>query len=177
VIDGMAAGGTPFAGVLYAGLMLTADGPRVLEFNVRFGDPECQPLMLRLEDDLLPVLAAGAGGDFRDLPLRFSADATACIVLANEGYPDAAVTGDPIEGIEEAEGGEGAVVFHAGTARRNGEIVAAGGRVLNVCARRATLRAALSAAYAAAEEIRWPHKVVRRDIGARVLARGVVGDF
>jgi len=177
VIDSMAAAGTPFAGVLYAGLMLTADGPRVLEFNVRFGDPECQPLMLRLDDDLLPVLAAGAAGDFRELPLRFSAEATACVVLANEGYPGVAVTGDSIEGIERAEVGKGAVVFHAGTARRDGEIVAAGGRVLDVCARRATLQAALSAAYAAEEEIRWPHKVVRRDIGARVLERGVVGDL
>lgn len=176
VIEGMASAGTPFVGVLYAGLMMTADGPRVLEFNVRFGDPECQPLMLRLDDDLLPVLAAGAAGDFGDLRLRFSRQAAACIVLANEGYPGAAHAGDVIEGIDRASRRDGIVVFHAGTRERDGTIVAAGGRVLDVCARKATLEEALASAYSAVDEIRWAHRVLRRDIGARVLERGPLDD-
>jgi phosphoribosylamine--glycine ligase len=173
----MAATGAPLRGVLYAGLMLTADGPQVLEFNVRFGDPECQPLMLRLDDDLLPVLAAAATGDFGELPLRFSQDAAACLVLANEGYPGETVSGDRIEGIDRAAQHPQTVVFHAGTARRGDEVLAAGGRVLNVCARGTTLASALATAYEAADEIRWPHRLLRRDIGARVLERGVVGSF
>ncbi|MEZ5331711.1 MAG: phosphoribosylamine--glycine ligase [Thermoanaerobaculia bacterium] len=175
VLEGMDRAGTPFVGVLYAGLMLTADGPRVLEFNVRFGDPECQPLMLRLDDDLLPALAAGAAGDFGTVPLRFSRQAAACVVLANEGYPGKPRTGDPIEGIDRASE-RGVVVFHAGTSELDGAVVATGGRVLGVCAREATLGGALESAYAGADEIHWPHRVLRRDIGARVVAGGVVGD-
>jgi phosphoribosylamine--glycine ligase len=168
VLDGMAAEGEPFVGVLYAGLMLTADGPRVLEFNVRFGDPECQPLMLRLVSDLLPVLAAGAAKDFAGARLAFDDAAAACIVLANAGYPGTPAAGDPIVGLE-AAAGEGAVVFHAGTRRDAGQLLATGGRVLGVCASGADLSEALARAYAAADRIHWPHKVLRRDIGRRLL--------
>ncbi len=162
-----------FVGVLYAGLMLTDDGPRVLEFNVRLGDPEAQPIMLRMEDDLLPVLAAGAAGRFESARLRFRKEAAACIVLASEGYPDKPVKGGEITGIETAAQQEGVEIFHAATAVKDGQLVAAGGRVLNVCASGATLRDALKRAYTAAAAIQWPHKVRRQDIGRRVLDRGV----
>ncbi|MGH9464762.1 MAG: phosphoribosylamine--glycine ligase, partial [Thermoanaerobaculia bacterium] len=132
VLDGMAREGEPFVGVLYAGLMLTADGPRVLEFNVRFGDPECQPLMLRLTSDLLPVLAAGAAQDFGGARVAFDDGAAVCVVLANAGYPGTPAAGDPITGLEAAAAG-GAVVFHAGTRRDAGRLLASGGRVLGVC--------------------------------------------
>ncbi len=168
VLDGSAAEGEPFIGVLYAGLMLTAAGPRVLEFNVRFGDPECQPLMLRLAGDLLPVLAAGAAGSFGGSRLAFGEGAAACVVLANAGYPGTPVTGDPITGLDEAAAA-GAVVFHAGTRREAGRLLASGGRVLGVCAAAADLAGALARAYGAADCIRWSHKVLRRDIGRRLL--------
>ncbi len=173
-VDGMAEENRPFTGVLYAGLILTADGPRVLEYNVRLGDPEAQALLLRMEDDLLPVLAAAAEGDFGSARLRFSREAAACVVLASAGYPGKPVKGETIEGLEEARAHPDVEVFHAGTARgADGEsVVAAGGRVLDVCARGETLVDALKRAYAAAAEITWPSKVLRRDIGRRVLERG-----
>ena len=158
-----------FVGVLYAGLMLTADGPRVLEFNVRFGDPECQPIMLRMEDDLLPVLASGAAGRFETPRLRFRKEAAACIVLASEGYPEKPIKGGEITGLESAAQQEGVEIFHAATAVKDDRLVAAGGRVLNVCASGATLRDALKRAYTAAGAVRWPHKILRHDVGRRVL--------
>jgi phosphoribosylamine--glycine ligase len=174
-VEGMAAENRPFRGVLYAGLILTDEGPRVLEYNVRLGDPEAQALLLRIEDDLLPVLAAGAEGDFGSHRLRFTRDAAACIVLASSGYPGKPVKGEAIRGIERARAHEGAEVFHAGTAwddRDGSTLVAAGGRVLDVCARGEDLVTALRRAYAAAAEIEWPAKVFRRDVGKRVLERG-----
>jgi phosphoribosylamine---glycine ligase len=170
VIDGMAADGHPFVGVLYAGLMLTVAGPRVLEYNVRFGDPECQPLMLRLAGDLLPVLAAAAAGDFGGHALVFDSGAAACVVLASAGYPGSPVRGEAIQGLEGAARQQGAVVFHAGTARDlEGRVVAVGGRVLTACASGPDLASALAAAYRLADTIDWPAKVMRRDIGRRVL--------
>lgn len=170
VIDGLAAEGHPFVGVLYAGLMLTDDGPQMLEFNVRFGDPECQPLMLRLAGDLLPVLAAAAGGDFGEEELVFNLDAAACVVLASEGYPGKPVQGQKIVGLEEAAAREEGVVFHAGTAwDPDGEVVATGGRVLTACASGPDLERALDRAYALADSVDWPAKILRRDIGRRVL--------
>ncbi len=160
-----------FAGVLYAGLMLTEGGPKVLEFNARFGDPEAQPIMLRMEDDLLPVLAAGAAGRFETPRLRFRKEATACIVLASKGYPEKPAKGDEITGIEAAAQQEGVEVFHAATAIKDGRLVAAGGRVLNVCASGSTLRDALKRAYTAAGAINWSSKTLRHDIGRRVLNR------
>ncbi len=168
-IAGMLAENRRFAGVLYAGLMMTADGPQVLEFNVRFGDPEAQPLLLRLEDDLLPVLAAGAAGRFEAERLSFRKEAAACVVLGSAGYPGEPVKGEPIEGLEAARAQEGVEVFHAGTGLADGRLVTAGGRVLDVCATAPQLREALRRAYAAAAEIRWPAKIQRGDIGRRVL--------
>jgi len=171
-VEGMAEEGRRFVGVLYTGLMVTDSGPRVLEYNVRFGDPEAQPLMLRLEDDLLPVLASGAEGRFENPRLHFRKEAAACVVLASKGYPQKPVRGEAIGGLEAAAALEGVEVFHAGTARnREGEVIAAGGRVLGVCATGAQLRDALRRAYAAAQEIHWPSKVFRPDIGRRVLEK------
>lgn len=172
-ITGMAREDRPFRGFLYAGLMLTDDGPRVLEFNVRLGDPEAQALLLRLESDLLPVLAAAAAGRLPAEPLRFLPGASACLVLANEGYPARPVSGDTIDGLD-GPFAETVEIFHAGTARRDDRIVATGGRVLDVCARGGDLAAALERAYAAAETIRWPHRILRRDIGRRVLERAAL---
>ncbi|MFP3941559.1 MAG: phosphoribosylamine--glycine ligase [Acidobacteriota bacterium] len=170
-VAGMAEENRPFRGVLYAGLILTEDGPRVLEYNVRFGDPEAQALLLRMEGDLLPVLGAGADGDFEAHRVRFGKTAAACIVLASSGYPGKPVKGEPIRGIEAARAQEGVEVFHAGTGQAPGGsgLVTAGGRVLSVCARGERLVDALKRAYAATAVIEWPGKVFRRDIGRRVL--------
>jgi phosphoribosylamine--glycine ligase len=181
-VAGMAAEGRPLVGVLYAGLMMTADGARVLEFNARFGDPEAQALLLRVEDDLLPVLAEGARGAFTARRLRFKKAAAACLVLASRGYPGTAVRGEAIAGLERAAAMPGVEVFHAATAAHGEEVVSAGGRVLDVCATGPHLTEALRRAYAAAAEIHWPSKVLRHDIGRRVLeaapppGRGFDGD-
>ncbi len=158
-----------FVGVLYAGLMLTEAGPKVLEFNVRLGDPEAQPIMLRMEDDLLPFLAGGAAGRFESPRIRFRKEATACIVLASKGYPEKPVKGDEITGLETAIRQDGVEVFHAATAVKDGRLVAAGGRVLNVCASGSTLRDALKRAYTASASVQWQNKILRHDIGRRVL--------
>ncbi|MEM9290367.1 MAG: phosphoribosylamine--glycine ligase [Acidobacteriota bacterium] len=171
-IAGMREDGRPFVGVLYAGLMLTAEGPQVLEYNVRFGDPECQPLMLRLQDDLLEVLASGAAGRFDAQRLRFRKEAAACVVLASEGYPGKVLKGQPISGLDAAAGRPGVEIFHAGTRRDGDEVLTSGGRVLSVCASGADLLAALRNAYEAAGDIRWSGKILRRDIGRRVLHSG-----
>lgn len=171
-VAGLAAEGRPFVGVLYAGLMLTEAGPQVLEFNARFGDPEAQVLLMRLEDDLLPVLASGAAGAFDVKRLHFRHEAAACVVLASPGYPGLPTLGEPIRGLERAAALPGIEVFHAGTARgsrASDPLVSAGGRVLDVCATAPDLREALRRAYAAVAEIDWPGKVFRRDIGRRVV--------
>jgi phosphoribosylamine--glycine ligase len=169
-ISGLAAEGRPFVGVLYAGMILTADGPRLLEFNARFGDPEAQVLLLRLEDDLLPVLAAAAAGDLdTHRRLHFRKEAAACVVLASQGYPGRPVTGEVIHGLD-VPLPPGVEVFHAATRRGpQGELLTAGGRVLSVCALGPDLVGALRRAYAAAAEIQWPARFFRRDIGRRVL--------
>jgi phosphoribosylamine--glycine ligase len=173
-VAGLAAEGRPFTGVLYAGLMLTADGPRVLEFNARFGDPEAQVLLLRLEDDLLPVLAAGAAGAFDAKRLHFRHEAAACVVLASPGYPGRPLQGEAIAGLDRAAALPGVEIFHAGTAHAaDGTLVSAGGRVLDVCATGPDLVEALRRAYAAVAEVDWPGKVYRRDIGRRVVAAAV----
>ncbi|HKI83376.1 MAG TPA: phosphoribosylamine--glycine ligase [Candidatus Krumholzibacteria bacterium] len=161
----------PFIGVLYAGLMMTSEGPKVLEFNVRFGDPEAQVLLLRLEDDLLPILADGAAGRFSTSRLHFNREAAACVVLASPGYPDRPRTGALIEGLEEAEEVPGVEIFHAGTKFLDGSLVTAGVRVLNVCALAPHLAEALRLAYTAAAKIQWEGKVLRSDLGRRVLER------
>jgi phosphoribosylamine---glycine ligase len=168
-VAGLAAEGRPFTGVLYAGLMLTSEGPRVLEFNARFGDPEAQVLMLRLEDDLLPILAAGAAGRFETRRLSFRHEVAACVVLASPGYPGRPLQGEPIRGLDRAAALPGVEIFHAGTTLADGELVSAGGRVLSVCALDSGLAGALRKAYAAVAEVDWPGKGYRHDIGRRLL--------
>ena len=168
-VAGLAAEGRPFVGVLYAGLMLTPEGPRVLEFNARFGDPEAQVLMMRLEDDLLPLLAAAAAGRFDARRLSFRREVAACVVLASPGYPGRPLQGEPIRGLDRAAALEGVEIFHAGTAVEEGELVSAGGRVLSVCALGPDLHDALERAYTAVAAVDWPGKLYRRDIGRRVL--------
>ena len=170
VVKAMAEKNRPFRGFLYAGLVVGSGGYKVLEFNVRMGDPETQPLMLRLEDDLLPLLADGAAGDFGVDRLHFRKEAAACVVLAAAGYPGKAITGEPIEGLEAIDQLEGTVAFHAGTALdERGRVVTAGGRVLGVCATGTDLAHALRRTYDAAALVRWPHRYMRHDIGRRVV--------
>jgi phosphoribosylamine--glycine ligase len=169
---GIASDGAPYRGVLFVELMATADGPKLVEFNVRFGDPECQVLMLRLESDLVPYLLACATGRLADMPPPVWRDEHAvCVVLAARGYPGAPEAGSEIRGAEQ-DFGPDVVVFHAGAARdAEGRLRAAGGRVLNVCARGATLQEARDRAYAAVDRIDWPEGFHRRDIGWRALGR------
>ncbi len=166
-LDDMARRGTPFTGVLFAGLMLTAAGPKLIEFNVRFGDPECQVLMLRLADDLLPLLDGAAHGRLPDAPPRFSEDHALVVVMANRGYPGAVVNGSAIAGLDRA--GQHALVFHAGTVADGDVVRAKGGRVLGVAAAAPTLRAARDAAYRGVDALDWPEGFARRDIGWRAL--------
>ncbi|RME11504.1 MAG: phosphoribosylamine--glycine ligase, partial [Ardenticatenia bacterium] len=169
-VQGMLERGTPYVGVLYAGLMLTQDGPKVLEFNCRFGDPETQAILLLLESDLLDVFEACLAGRLDETDVRWRDGAAATIVLASPGYPGAYPKGLPIEGVERAAAHENVVVFHAGTARDEaGRLVTAGGRVLNVSAYDADLERALRRAYAAVEEIAFEGMQYRRDIGKTVV--------
>jgi phosphoribosylamine--glycine ligase len=168
-VTGMADENMPYRGVLYAGLMLTPTGPRLVEFNARFGDPECQVLMLRLKSDLLPLLYACATGDLANAPVpEWHNDAAICVVLAAKGYPDSPEAGTVIAGAG-ADFGPDVKVFHAGTVLEGSVLKAAGGRVLNVCARGATLAQARERAYAAVDKIDWPGGFHRRDIGWRAL--------
>lgn len=167
---GIAADGAPYRGVLFVELMATRSGPKLVEFNVRFGDPECQVLMLRLESDLVPYLVACANGTLEEMPEpRWRDDSAVCVVLAAKGYPGTPAAGGEIRGTE-ADLGADAVVFHAGTTRDTaGVLRASGGRVLNVCARAPTLREARDRAYAAVDAIDFPDGFCRRDIGWRAL--------
>jgi len=171
VARGQAAEGHPFQGVLFAGLMVTKDGPKVVEFNIRFGDPECQVLMMRIESDLLPYLAAVANGTLSDMePIRWSPEPAITVVMAAKGYPGDYKKGTVIKGVTEANRMEGVHVFEAGTARNaKGERIANGGRVLNVTASGETLHYAVDRAYAAVDKINWPDGFCRRDIAWRAL--------
>jgi phosphoribosylamine--glycine ligase len=169
-VAAMAAAGTPFKGVLYAGLMITRQGPELIEYNVRFGDPECQVLAMRLKSDLLEALVATADGTLDRVRLEWHDDCALTVVMAANGYPGAYEKGSRIDGLAEAAR-DGAVIFHAGTARADGGIVATGGRVLNVTATGSTIGDAQAAAYAAVDRIRWPGGFCRRDIGWRAVAR------
>ena len=169
----LAEAGTPYSGVLYAGLMLTPEGPKLVEYNARFGDPECQVLMMRLESDLVDLMLATATGHLAGLaPPVFSADAALTVVMAARGYPGTPETGGAIGGLAEAEAG-GAKIFHAGTALKDGTLVANGGRVLNVTATGVNVAEAQRKAYAAVDAIDFPTGFSRRDIGWREVARGV----
>jgi phosphoribosylamine--glycine ligase len=163
--------GCPYKGALFAGLMIGRDGPKLIEFNVRFGDPETQVLMLRLMSDLLPALIAARDGQLKHFDLRWYSDAALTVVMAAKGYPGDYRRGSPIEGLDAAAQIEGVEIFHAGTRIEGGKILANGGRVLNVCARGATVREAQARAYQAVDRIRWPEGFCRRDIGWRAVER------
>ncbi len=168
-VEKMAEEGNPFVGVLYAGLMIVDDTPYVLEFNVRFGDPECQPLLALMKEDLVPVLLASARGALEQQTLEWHDGATMCVVLAAGGYPGDYEKGKIISGLTDAASIPDVTVFHAGTKREGQAIVTAGGRVLGVTARGAGLKEAAEAAYRAADKISWDGMRMRRDIGHRAL--------
>jgi phosphoribosylamine--glycine ligase len=170
-LQGMAAEGAPFTGILFAGLMLTDHGPEVIEFNTRFGDPECEVLIRRLRSDLLPALAAARDGLLDQITLRWDPRAALGVVMAADGYPEAPRKGSEIKGLDAAGEGEAIEIFHAGTARRGAALVANGGRVLVVTALGATVGEAQAAAYRAVDKIDWPGGFCRRDIGWRAVAR------
>jgi phosphoribosylamine--glycine ligase len=163
--------GCPYQGVLYAGLMITAEGPKLIEYNARFGDPECQVLMLRLKSDLVPALLASADGVLKTFDLRWFDDAALTVVMAANGYPGDYQKGSVIEGLDEAAAVDGVEIFHAGTREEDGRVLANGGRVLNVSALGRTVGEAQARAYAAVDRIRWPGGFCRRDIGWRAVAR------
>ncbi len=170
-VAAMAKRGTPFKGVLFAGLMIDADGPKLIEFNTRFGDPETQVLMLRLRSDLLTALIAAADGALKDFDLRWSDDVALTVVMAAKGYPGDYAKGSVIDGLEAAAAIEGVEIFHAGTRLEGGKVLANGGRVLAVSARGKTVAEARARAYAAVDLIKWPDGFCRRDIAWRALAR------
>ena len=174
-VRGMAADGCPFKGVLFAGLMIDKHGPKTLEFNVRFGDPECQTLMVRMKSDLLPALIASADRQLKHFDIRWSDDPALVVVMAAKGYPGTPLKGTVIEGFDKAAAVEGVTVFHAGTKAemRDGKnvIVANGGRVLGIAATAKTVTEAQARAYRAVDAIRWPEGFCRRDIGWRAAAR------
>jgi phosphoribosylamine--glycine ligase len=170
VLAELARQGTPFRGVLFAGLMLTTEGAKLIEFNARFGDPECQALLLRLQSDLLPALLAACDGELAHFALRWRDEVSIAVVMAARGYPADPVKGTEIRGLERAAAMPGVTVFHAGTERVDGRLLAIGGRVLTVCATGADLRTARDAAYRAVAAIDWPEGFCRRDIGWRGLA-------
>jgi phosphoribosylamine--glycine ligase len=163
--------GAPYVGILYAGLMITKDGPKLIEYNVRFGDPECQVLMLRLKDDLLMLMLAAVDGTLDKVSVRWTDEAALSVVMAAKGYPGRYETGSAIGGLDEARALPGVEIFHAGTALKDGKLVANGGRVLNVTALGKSVKEAQARAYAAVDKIDWPDGFCRRDIGWRAVER------
>jgi phosphoribosylamine--glycine ligase len=173
-VRAMAAMGAAYKGVLFAGLMITAKGPQLIEYNVRFGDPECQVLMLRLMSDIVPALLAARDGQLKNFDLRWYPDAALTVVMAANGYPGPYAKGSEIKGLDDAARSDGVEIFHAGTMTKTGEgekIFSNGGRVLNVCARGETVAQAQQRAYSAVDKINWPDGFCRRDIGWRAIAR------
>jgi phosphoribosylamine--glycine ligase len=170
-LSAMKAMGAPYKGVLYAGLMITGEGPKLIEYNVRFGDPECQVLMLRLMSDLVPALIASRDGMLKNFALRWFPEVALTVVMAAKGYPGDYAKGSMIGGLGEAEKIDGVEIFHAGTRKENGRILANGGRVLDVTAAGKTFAEARARAYAAIDKIAWPEGFCRRDIGARAVER------
>lgn len=166
-VRAMARAGTPFKGVLYAGLMLTAEGPKLIEYNCRFGDPECQPLMMRLQSDLVPALLAARDGVLDRIDLRWHEETAICVVMAANGYPDDPQRGTEIRGLDAADADPEVKIFHAGTKRDGDRILAYGGRVLGVTASGSNLAAARERAYGAIDKIDWPGGFYRHDIGKR----------
>jgi phosphoribosylamine--glycine ligase len=172
VVEGMKAEGMEYKGILYCGLMMTARGPMVLEFNCRFGDPETQPILMRMESDLVEALEASIEGRVSEGDFKWSADASVCVVMASGGYPGAFEVGKRIMGIEDADKLEGVKVFHAGTTKRDGAYYTAGGRVLGVTARAGDLKTAVERAYAAVGKIGFEGAHFRKDIAARAVRKG-----
>lgn len=170
-LKGMADLGTPFKGVLYAGLMITASGPQLIEYNVRFGDPECQPMMMRLKDDILMLMKAAVDGMLWTMSARWYDETALCVVMASNGYPGDYKKGSPINHLDSASADENVEIFHAGTALADGQLVANGGRVLGVTALGGSVREAQKTAYAAVDKIDWDDGFCRWDIGWRALAR------
>jgi phosphoribosylamine--glycine ligase len=170
-VRAMKAMGAPYKGVLFAGLMITAQGPKLIEYNARFGDPETQVLMLRLMSDLVPALLAARDGQLKSFDLRWYRDAALTVVMAANGYPGNYDKGSVIEGLEQAASVEGVEIFHAGTKDDCGKIIATGGRVLNVSALGGTVSEAQARAYRAINQIKWPQGFCRRDIGWRAIER------
>ena len=168
-VAGMKQRGTPFRGILYAGIMLTTQGPKLFEFNVRFGDPECQVLMLRMMSDIVPAFLAACDGQLKNFDLRWFPDPALTVVMAAKGYPGDYKKGTRIEGLDEAGKIEGVEIFHAGTAAKDGGIVANGGRVLNVCAIGKTVTEARERAYQAVDRIKWADGFCRRDIAYQAV--------
>lgn len=169
-VAGMQAEGMPFSGILFAGLMLTANGPKLIEYNVRFGDPETQSLMMRLESDIVPAMWACANGSgLADVELKLKPQSAMCVVMAAQGYPGFYEKGSEIRNLDEAASDDQVVIFHAGTAFKDGATIATGGRVLGVTALGNTLEEAQQRAYAAVDTVDWPEGFVRRDIGWRAL--------
>jgi len=173
VLHGMMREGTPYRGFLYVGLMLTAEGPTVIEFNVRFGDPEAQVVLPMLDEDLSPLLASAAAGTLPSRRARFRDEPHVAVVLAAGGYPESAEAGKVITGLDAAAAESGALVFHAGTAMRGSQLVTSGGRVLSVIGRGATHRDAIEVAYRAASHISFDGMQFRRDIGQKALVSAV----
>jgi phosphoribosylamine--glycine ligase len=167
----LSAMGSPYKGVIFAGIMVTKDGPKLVEYNARFGDPECQVLMLRMMSDIVPALIACADGQLKNFNLRWFDDAALTVIMATKGYPGDYGKGSVIGGLDEAAKIEGVEIFHAGTASKDGRIVANGGRVLNVCALGRTVTEAQTRAYQAVDRIDWPEGFCRRDIGWLAVAR------
>ena len=163
--------GSPYKGVLYAGVMVTKEGPKLVEYNARFGDPECQVQMLRMMSDIVPALIASADGQLKNFSLRWYDDVALTVIMATRGYPGDYGKGSVIEGLEDAASVEGVEIFHAGTTSRDGKILANGGRVLNVCATGKSVTEAQRRAYEAVDRIKWPDGFCRRDIGWQALAR------
>ncbi|PZR90523.1 MAG: phosphoribosylamine--glycine ligase [Stutzerimonas stutzeri] len=170
-LAGMSQRGTPFRGVLFAGLMITADGPKLIEYNTRFGDPECEVLMPRLKSDVVPALLAARDGVLNAVDLRWSDEVALTVVMAAKGYPGTPEKGSVIKGIDKAAAEKDVLVFHAGTQAKDGEIVANGGRVLNIVALGKSVSEAQAKAYAAVDLIDWPGGFCRRDIGWQAVKR------
>jgi phosphoribosylamine--glycine ligase len=168
-VAGMKRRGMPFRGVLYAGVMLTEQGPKLFEYNVRFGDPECQVLMLRMMSDIVPAFLAACDGQLKNFDLRWYPEVALTVVMAANGYPGAYKKGSTIGGLDAAARIEGVEIFHAGTVSKDGQILASGGRVLNVCALGKDITEAQARAYQAVDRIQWPEGFCRRDIGWQAI--------
>jgi phosphoribosylamine--glycine ligase len=169
LLAGLKRRGIRYRGVIYVGLMITQEGPKVLEFNARFGDPECQPMMMRLKSDLVPLLEATVSGTLHQAEALWYDDAAVCVVLCARGYPGAVDKGDEIHGLDKLKDWQKGFVFHAGTAKDNGRWLTAGGRVLGVTARGSDIAQAVKEVYSAVDQISWNGMHYRKDIGRKAL--------